>query len=663
MDTRASQLGDNRKDMALKTARRPIEGPMKGKETPVASSSQHHRRRAAAGAAVAALAVSGLFGVGAITGASAQAPVTTSDIVLSVGANASQRVISWYASSNGAQSVQVAPTASLVDGQFPASATTYAATVTANTVNGGYNGHATVDGLQEDTAYSYRVGGEGAWSPTYAFKTRKFNGDFDFLFFGDPQIGSSGNVAKDGAGWQDTLDVSLAANPDAELLVSGGDQVETANTESQWDAYLASNKLRQVPTAPTIGNHDVGGKAYDQHFWTPNTDRSAPFYNGDAATRSGGDYWYIYKGVLFVHLNSNAYANGSDAAHISYVTDVVNAHRAEAKHIVLVYHHSIYSPADHANDGDAKQRRIDFPTAFSNLGVDLVLQGHDHSYSRSYAIKNGQKANAGEQPGAAEVSEGPGGVIYVTGNSASGSKYYDLTAAVPGEYGPDPLDPSGKRHYANSVENQEHVRTYVKVGVKDDSLTVQEVRSGTCAAPNAAVELGKVSWCGPNSGATPAQPVGSVVDKTVIYRNAAPVTGNVPATLSLKLDTPPTFSAFTPGVTADYVASMTASVVSTAGDGLLTVSDPSGTATGKLVNGSYSLASALQAKAASGAGTGGPYAPVNGSAAPTPLLSYAGPVGNDPVTVQFQQHIGSTDPLRTGKYSKTLVFTLSTTSP
>jgi len=649
---------------------------MKGKETSVVSSSHNNRpagmpqpsgrlaRRAAAGAVAATLAVSGVFGLGAITGANAAGPVTTSGIVLTVGSNASQRVISWYASSNDGQSVQVAPTASLVDGQFPATATSYAATLTANTVNGGFNGHATLDGLQENTQYSYRVGNDAGWSATYSFKTKSFNGDFDFLFYGDPQIGSSGDVGKDGAGWQDTLDVSLAANPDAELLVSGGDQVETANTESQWDAYLASPKLRQFPTAPTIGNHDVGGKAYDQHFWTPNTDRSAPFYAGDAATRSGGDYWYIFKGVLFIHLNSNAYANGSDAAHINYVTGVVNAHRTEAKHIVLVYHHSIYSPASHANDGDNKQRRLDFPAAFSALGVDLVLQGHDHSYSRSYALKNGQKANGSEQPGANEVSAGPGGVIYVTANSASGSKYYDLTNAVPGsDFGPDPLDPSGKRHYANSVENQEHVRTYVKVSVKDDSLTVQNVRSGTCAAPNAAVERGNVSWCGPDSGATPAQPVGSIVDKTVIYRNAAPVTGNVPATLSLKLDTPPTFSAFQPGVTADYAASMTANVISSAGDGLLTVADPSATATGKLVNGSYSLASPLQAKASSGAGTGGPFAPVSGSATPTQLLSYTGPVSNDPVTVQFQQHIGATDPLRTGKYSKTLVFTLSTTTP
>jgi Purple acid Phosphatase, N-terminal domain/Calcineurin-like phosphoesterase len=601
---------------------------------------------------MAAVAVSAVLGIGTLTTAGAQAPATSSGVVLGVGTSASQRVVSWYTSANTAQSVQVAPTSQLVNGEFPASAVTYAATVTANTVNGGFNGHAVVDGLQENTAYSYRVGAAGAWSATYAFKTQKFNGDFDFLFFGDPQIGSSGNVPEDGAGWEDTLNVSLAANPNAELLVSGGDQVETANTESQWNAFLASDKLRQYPWAATIGNHDVGGKAYDQHFWTPNTDRSAPFYSGNANTQSGGDYWYVYKGVLFIHLNSNAYASGSDAAHVNYVSSVVNAHGAEARYTVLVYHHSIYSPAAHANDGDNKQRRLDFPTAFSNLGVDLVLQGHDHSYSRSYALKNGQKNNAAEQPGAAQVTQGPGGVIYVTGNSASGSKYYDLSTPVPGEFGPDPLDPTGKRHYANSVENQEHVRTYVKIQARSDALVVENIRSGTCAAPNAAVEVGNVSWCGPNSGATPAQPVGSVVDKVVIHAAEAPadggVGGAVPATLALTLGTPAAFGPFTPGIAKDYTASTTATVVSTAGDAALTATDPSSTAPGRLVNGTFSLTSPLQ---------------VAGTPLPSTVKTYAAPASNDNVAIDFKQSIAANEALRTGTYAKTLTFTLSTTNP
>src|SRR3954452_12079100 len=543
-------------------------------------------------AGVAVLAASAAFGIGSITMAGAQAPANTSTIALGVGANASQRVVSWYASANTAQSVQVAPASQLINGEFPASAVTYPATVAANTVNGGFNGHAVIDGLQENTAYSYRVGATGAWSATYAFKTQSFTGDFDFLFFGDPQIGSSGDVTKDGAGWEDTLNVALSANPNAELLVSGGDPVETANTESQWNAFLASDKLRSYPWAATIGNHDVGGKAYDQHFWTPNTDRSAPFYAGNASTQSGGDYWYIYKGVLFIHLNSNAYANGSDAAHLNYITSVVQAHGAEARYTVLVYHHSIYSPADHANDTDNQQRRRDFPTAFSNLGIDLVLQGHDHSYSRSYAIKNGVKANRDEQPGAADVSEGPGGVIYVTGNSASGSKYYDLSTPRAGsDFGPDPLDPTGKRHWANSVENQEHVRTYVRVHVANGALTVEDLRSGTCAAPNAAVERGNVSWCGPDNGASPALAVGTAVDKVVIRRMAtqtgSTVGGSVPATLALTLGAPAAFGPFTPGADKDYTSSTTATVTSTAGDAALSVADPSTSATNHLVNGTF----------------------------------------------------------------------------
>jgi beta-glucosidase-like glycosyl hydrolase len=141
------------------------------------------------------------------------------------------------------------------------------------------------------------------------------------------------------------------------------------------------------------------------------------------------------------------------------------------------------------------------------------------------------------------------------------------------------------------------------------------------------------------------------------------VNGTVPATLALTLGTPASFGAFTPGLAKDYGATMTANVVSTAGDGALSVADPSSTATGHLVNGSFSLPSPLQANASSPAGVGSAFAPVGGSANPLLILSYSGPTSNDPVTIGFQQHIGSSDALRTGSYSKTLTFTLSTTSP
>ncbi len=139
--------------------------------------------------------------------------------------------------------------------------------------------------------------------------------------------------------------------------------------------------------------------------------------------------------------------------------------------------------------------------------------------------------------------------------------------------------------------------------------------------------------------------------------------GVVPATLSLSLGTPASFGAFIPGVARPYTAGMTANVISTAGDALLSVADPSSTATGRLVNGSFALTQPLDVMATSAGGTGGALAPLSGDGSPRSLLTYTGPVSNDAVSITFSQSIGATEALRTGSYSKTLVFTLSTTNP
>jgi hypothetical protein len=129
--------------------------------------------------------------------------------------------------------------------------------------------------------------------------------------------------------------------------------------------------------------------------------------------------------------------------------------------------------------------------------------------------------------------------------------------------------------------------------------------------------------------------------------------GTVAATLALTLGPPATFGAFTPGVARDYTAGTTANVISTAGDATLSVADPSPTAPGKLVNGAFSLAQPLEASA------GGPFAALT----PATLRSYDAPVSNDNVAISFRQRVGANEALRTGTYSKTLTFTLSTTTP
>jgi plastocyanin len=152
--------------------------------------------------------------------------------------------------------------------------------------------------------------------------------------------------------------------------------------------------------------------------------------------------------------------------------------------------------------------------------------------------------------------------------------------------------------------------------------------------------------------------------KSVAFSIAAPSTGDsedadvnadVPLVMSLEFAGTATVGPLIPGVAKDYTASLAAKVTSSAQTTSLTAVDPSTNAPGHLVNGATALPQALQVAA------GGPFAPIGG--APTVLKSWAEPLANDPVTVEFKQPVGATDKLAAGHYSKRITFTLSATTP
>jgi hypothetical protein len=197
-----------------------------------------------------------------------------------------------------------------------------------------------------------------------------------------------------------------------------------------------------------------------------------------------------------------------------------------------------------------------------------------------------------------------------------------------------------------------------------DAETAVESCVGTVAdgAPIATGQTGHFEF-----KVTATDLAGNTETKTVVYsvlHDAANgnVSGNVPGTLALTVGNTD-LGAFTPGLAKLYNAGTTANVISSAGDAVLSVSDPSSTATGHLVNGAFSLPQPLQARARNAANPGTVFANVGSSASPLNLLTYSGPISNDQVSMEFQQAIGANDALRTGIYSKTLVFTLSTTNP
>jgi hypothetical protein len=153
-------------------------------------------------------------------------------------------------------------------------------------------------------------------------------------------------------------------------------------------------------------------------------------------------------------------------------------------------------------------------------------------------------------------------------------------------------------------------------------------------------DVGKAVYCSVsanNGGATVFKTAAAPEILSAVHADTE-VGAGVPAQLSLTLGAPASFGVFVPGVTADYDAATAATVVSTAGNATLSVSDP-----GHLTNNAFSLPQPLQVSLSK--------------------TSWTGPVSNDSVAIAFKQHIDANDALRTGAYSKTLTFTLSTTAP
>lgn len=368
--------------------------------------------------------------------------VTQNDVLLTVGSNKTQRNITWYADVAEAGTVQVAKDNG--SDTFPEIYTEFAATSSAANDTGFYTNQATITGLEANTAYVYRLVNGETVSETYSFETGS-DGDFAFALVGDPQIGAgSAGVEKNSEEWENTLDV-IVNQLDVDFMLSAGDQVNTASSETEYTGYL-NDVLSSLASATTIGNHDSGSTSYGQHYNLPNESDTL------GTSTAGGDYWFVYNNTLFVGINSN---DLSTAEHKTFIEEAIAAN-PDVTWKTVFFHHSIYSSASHWNNSDIITRREALPQMFADLDIDVVLMGHDHVYTRSYMM-NGGVADSSE--GVQSEVYNPTGILYLTANSASGSKYYDVQQGA--------LDAG----YV-AVSDQSYRKTVTEVNVTDNSYTM-----------------------------------------------------------------------------------------------------------------------------------------------------------------------------------------------
>lgn len=422
-------------------------------------------------------------------------------ISLTPGADATKMNYAWYSRSATDAAIRVSLSPDMTNTNGGAETNTYTDDTT--TIKGTSSAYKTIDDelyyankvtvsdLKENTTYYYQYLCDGVWSDTYHFTTGSTD-NFSILYVGDPQIGASkgqtpsesdtaqtASIAarNDAYSWDTTLTAAMSDHPEIDWVISAGDQINNTNDDNgqeiEYAGFLSADELTSLPIAPTIGNHDSKYANFQNHFNVAN-----PYTDEENATPAGNDYYYSYGNALFIVLNTNNY---NVASHEKLINKAILSN-PNATWKVVTFHQDIYGSGKDHSDSDGIILRTQLTTLMDKYDIDVVLQGHDHTYSRSYmltsdgqahtsydstALKDATEAQLAEFQkqnlcySIADKTQGtvnnPNGVLYMEANSSTGSKYYNLI--------------STQQDYI-AARSQTWTPTYSVIDITKDSFTI-----------------------------------------------------------------------------------------------------------------------------------------------------------------------------------------------
>ncbi len=257
--------------------------------------------------------------------------------------------------------------------------------------------------LKPHTVYAYRVGDGEHWSEWNQFRTAgQTHAPFQFINFGDPQNEIKSLCSR-------IFRAAYQKAPNADFWHFVGDLVNHGDRDEEWaelfDAFGWIPRMKPMILLP--GNHGypdkryVHGKDYKVlHLWRPHFTLPE---NGPEGLQETA-YFIDYQGVRLVMLNGNEklpeQAKWLDTI-LSWNTQIW---------IIVAIHQPIYSSGKKRRNSQLQNL---FIPVFDKHSVDLVLQGHDHTYSRTYKLRNGIRVAKNEK-----------GTVYVV--SVSGPKSYSV---------------------------------------------------------------------------------------------------------------------------------------------------------------------------------------------------------------------------------------------
>ena len=255
-----------------------------------------------------------------------------------------------------------------------------------------------LENLDPATMYAYRVGdGEEHWSEWFQFRTASAADDpFTFVYFGDAQ-----NSVR--SLWSRVIREANQHAPRAAFMLHAGDLINNDERDAEWGEWFGAGGWLNgmIPVIATPGNHEYDDDRISKH-WRP---QFAFPLNGPPGLEESV-YWIDYQGARIISLNSNERIDEQ----CDWLRSVLSDSR-RPRWTIVTFHHPIYSSS---RDRDNPELRAAWRPILEEHGVDLVLQGHDHSYARSGL---GGPTNVAEG-----VRHASGNTVFVV--SVSGPKMY-----------------------------------------------------------------------------------------------------------------------------------------------------------------------------------------------------------------------------------------------
>lgn len=282
----------------------------------------------------------------------------------------------------------------------------------------------TLTGLEPGKKYSYRVGSaeKGWWSEPGVITTSGGKDEaFTFINLTDPQAQRPSHYET----YASVMDAATSLYPDARFTVSNGDQVDLGENMKHWNYFFnSSDTFRSIPFMPTSGNHEDAENVLSNYFTLANV----PEQDLD----SGVFYSYDYNNVHFTVLNTNDMEDKKlSDKQLEWMKNDIQS--SDADWHIVVLHKALYATGIYYKDKETVNLRNQLSALLPYLGVDLVLEGHNHVYTRTGVMNANsavptQTAKESYNGSEYEMKLDPQGTVYSIICSAGVKEYQEVEA-------------------------------------------------------------------------------------------------------------------------------------------------------------------------------------------------------------------------------------------